>query len=252
MKKMLVLVLVLALTLCGMAFAEETAEEDKLWYELSEDNKILTIRLEANATTGYDWKTNISAPEGMELITEEYLVPNTEMLGAGGIWVASFRALGETEHTEHLTFSYERASEEMAVSLATIDLTAHADGTLTIDGAANTIDWVSVEPDAGLVHVFLPANGTTGFQWMYAIENEKALEVTEEEYIAPDTDLVGAGGTWTATFHATGSEAGSVDITLYYGRPWENTYAQRYILTVWIVENGTVELSNVQFDTLCE
>jgi len=60
-----VLVLTIALFCCMSAYAEEA---DSAWYELSADETVLTVRLPANSTTGYEWNFEISDPEILELV----------------------------------------------------------------------------------------------------------------------------------------------------------------------------------------
>ncbi|MCG2685983.1 protease inhibitor I42 family protein [Candidatus Parcubacteria bacterium] len=69
-----------------------------------------TIRLEANATTGYSWEVTYDE-EYLELTDQDYETEaSPEIVGAGGRAVFTFQALtvGETE----ITFSYSRPWEE--------------------------------------------------------------------------------------------------------------------------------------------
>ena len=70
MKKLLAMLLA-AVLLCGAAFAE--GEIDDSWYELSEDECVLTVRLDANPTTGYEWSYAFSDDTALELLTDEYV-----------------------------------------------------------------------------------------------------------------------------------------------------------------------------------
>lgn len=74
---------------------------------------------------------------------------------------------------------------------------------------------------AGQEVVFkLNSNATTGYQWELAdpIDNT-IIEKVGSEYIAPDTDLVGAGGVEVWTFK--GLKPGKADVNFKYIRPWE-------------------------------
>ena len=56
------------------------------WVEMSEDARVLTVRLDANATTGYSWTYEIDNPAVLELVTAEYAPFENEegLLGVGG------------------------------------------------------------------------------------------------------------------------------------------------------------------------
>lgn len=108
-----------------------------LWFELSEDETVITVRLPANETTGYAWGF-ASEPEIMEHITEEYLPDEGEdmMVGQGGTWVASFRAIPGMSGETQLILSYQRAWETDPIEVRTLVLTVDDDGTLEIAGVA--------------------------------------------------------------------------------------------------------------------
>lgn len=79
----------------------------------------------------------------------------------------------------------------------------------------------------------LDENPTTGYQW--SLETTDGLEITGDNYLPPDTDLVGAGGVHEWDIEATGS--GTQKITAVYSRSWENLTGseQRFELTVEVV-----------------
>jgi len=67
--------------------------------------------------------------------------------------------------------------------------------------------------------ITLPGNPSTGYSWVLA-DPEGAIvrQVGEPEFKA-DSELVGAPGALTLRFEAM--EAGEMDLTLEYQRPWE-------------------------------
>ena len=69
--------------------------------------------------------------------------------------------------------------------------------------------------------ILLPENPTTGYSWQFFItpENQQIVTDVKETYIAPDTQLVGAGGHKEYTFSLR--RKGKVTVTGYYFRPWE-------------------------------
>ena len=72
------------------------------------------------------------------------------------------------------------------------------------------------------VQVVLKGNPTTGFSWMAALSEDDAgiLEQMGEPTYVPDSQLIGAGGTYTFTFKAVA--AGDAQLKLVYLRPWES------------------------------
>ncbi len=111
MKRILTILLAAALMLCTAAFAEGNPNDS--WYELSEDECVLTVRLDANATTGYEWTYSFSDDKALELLTEEYVEdehPEGEV-GVGGYWAASFMGTFETAGNVDLTLTYARSFE---------------------------------------------------------------------------------------------------------------------------------------------
>jgi inhibitor of cysteine peptidase len=54
----------------------------------------LELTLESNPTTGYRWEVReMSDPTVVELVGDEYIGPDTTLVGAGGVQVLTFRAL---------------------------------------------------------------------------------------------------------------------------------------------------------------
>ena len=117
MKKLIALFALLALVLAGIpAWAREEQPAEEAWYELDEESRVLTVRLPANPTTGYEWNVNISDPAALELLTMEYTgdEADAQMVGVGGQWVASFYSTLEGTGEVDLTLTYQRAGEEAA------------------------------------------------------------------------------------------------------------------------------------------
>lgn len=103
------------------------------WVEMSEDARVLTVRLDANATTGYSWTYEIDNPAVLELVTAEYVPFENEegLLGVGGEWVASFRGL--TAGTASLTLYYGSADDAAPVDTRTLEIAVAEDATLTLN-----------------------------------------------------------------------------------------------------------------------
>lgn len=122
MKKPLsmILALLLALAFGAAAYAEEAAP----WYELDEADEVLTVRLPANPTTGYEWTFEISDSEALELVTQEYVQDEAgqEMVGVGGTWVASFHGTFAKAGHVDLTLKYKRSFEQEAAETRLVKL----------------------------------------------------------------------------------------------------------------------------------
>ena len=58
-----------------------------------------TISLESNATTGYQWKLAPPDEDALMLVHWEYEVPETDLVGAGGRELWTFKAVGQGEAT---------------------------------------------------------------------------------------------------------------------------------------------------------
>lgn len=80
--------------------------------------------------------------------------------------------------------------------------------------------------------VTLASNVTTGYSWSLTENSDSSvLSETGNEYIAPQTTLIGAGGTEEWTFQAL--KKGTSTISMGYSRPWESTPpAETFNLTV--------------------
>ncbi len=66
----------------------------------------------------------------------------------------------------------------------------------------------------------LASNPTTGFRWDLAKPlNTNFVRLLTNEYLRPDSRLVGAGGNEVLKFKATSE--GKTEIDLKYARPWE-------------------------------
>jgi inhibitor of cysteine peptidase len=81
--------------------------------------------------------------------------------------------------------------------------------------------------------VTLDSNATTGYSWSLAQNSDDTvLNETGNQYIAPQTTLVGAGGKEEWTFKAL--KKGTSTISMGYSRPWETGTppAETFDLTV--------------------
>jgi inhibitor of cysteine peptidase len=84
----------------------------------------------------------------------------------------------------------------------------------------------------GEVRVTLDANATTGYSWTLARIDPGVLERTQQEYVAPQTSRVGAGGREVWRFKAR--SAGTTPLRLEYRRPWEKDTAAARVFEVTV------------------
>jgi inhibitor of cysteine peptidase len=123
--------------------------------------------------------------------------------------------------------------------LATLALTAcgsdaePAEGGRTIElGAKDSGGTVTARPGDRIV-ITLESNVTTGYAWKLVTEPaSEVLDLVDSEYVAPDTDLVGAGGEEVWTFVATGE--GTTALAMSYQRSSGETAGDPFDLTVLV------------------
>ena len=65
----------------------------------------------------------------------------------------------------------------------------------------------------------LDSNITTGYEWDIENNNDQILSLESKEYVAPDTELVGAGGQEVYRFECVGTGQGT--LTLIYHQPFD-------------------------------
>lgn len=76
----------------------------------SKKGKEIELSLNGNVTTGYEWTYSVSEEGILTETQNEYLTEETELVGAGGVHVFSFK--GEKEGKVTVTFVYSRSWEK--------------------------------------------------------------------------------------------------------------------------------------------
>jgi inhibitor of cysteine peptidase len=91
---------------------------------------------------------------------------------------------------------------------------------VTIVGSSSVDEGVEIAA-GGSITVVLESNPTTGFQWSEEaqISDSTVLKQVSHEYVAPDSELVGAAGQEIWKFEAL--REGTATISMEYSRPWE-------------------------------
>jgi inhibitor of cysteine peptidase len=108
MKKIIIIIILIFISLVSICFAEETKQPKVIEAQAGQN---FTIILKANATTGYQWQFAKLLDESIvHLISSEYLADKTKLVGAGGKQVWIFKALkaGQT----NISFKYVRSWEK--------------------------------------------------------------------------------------------------------------------------------------------
>ncbi|MCQ2485051.1 MAG: protease inhibitor I42 family protein [Clostridia bacterium] len=100
--------------------------------QYNKDKTSLTISLEENATTGYQW-VQTAQDEGVVKLTEDKNISQTKKAvdGAPTTRVFTFKPVAEGKTL--LTFSYERSWENEPVRVVTISVKVNADMTVSAE-----------------------------------------------------------------------------------------------------------------------
>jgi inhibitor of cysteine peptidase len=180
----------------------------------------IEITLVENPTTGYSW--NMTIPAGLILLSDEFIAPDTGLAGAPGMHVWLFEAA--TPGTYTVKGKYIRPWETDAEPAGTFSMTMIVEGDAVPVQApkvvgvdeTNNDGGVSIEPGM-MIRITLVENPTTGYSWNMTVP--AGLTLVSDEFIAPDTGLMGAPGTHVWNIGATTPGTYRVDGT--YLRPWE-------------------------------
>lgn len=71
--------------------------------------------------------------------------------------------------------------------------------------------------------IVLESNATTGYQWQVTVSDDVIVRLVSQDYQAPSTELIGAGGHQVFELEAVGP--GGATLNFEYLRPWENGVA---------------------------
>ena len=114
------------------------------------------------------------------------------------------------------------------------------DGLVIVTGEDDGTELVLAVGD--VLQVELEANITTGFRWwLDAVDADVLAQGGEPEYITPDSDALGAGGTSVWRFEAVG--AGDTTLRLYYARDEGDDPDRTFSITVTVGAPADVVLT---------
>ena len=87
----------------------------------------------------------------------------------------------------------------------------------------------------------LKGNPTTGYTWIYTVEDESIIQVSEEIKYLGEKGIVGAPSLFTYTIRSV--KPGTTSLKFEYKRPWEEKAAEEVrVFEVRVKENGEIVL----------
>lgn len=95
---------------------------------------------------------------------------------------------------------------------------------------APAVNELSVGRDGTIV---LKGNPTTGYAWHYTIENSEIMEPVSDAYV-PDSNAIGAGGTYTWTFRALKKGQTKIVFTYYRDSDGRSTADQTAVYSITV------------------
>jgi inhibitor of cysteine peptidase len=185
------------------------------------------VTLCSNPTTGFSWGENarISDPGVVQQTGHQYQAPTTELTGAPGNEIWTFKALKTGQTT--VSMEYSRPWEGGEKGVWNFKLTAAVGQPLAVSitcdefvPEGNYVGEAQVAAGSTLT-VSLCSNATTGFSWSQTaqIAAPTILQQTGHEYQAPTTELAGAPGNEIWIFKAL--KRGQTALSMEYGQPWQ-------------------------------
>ena len=187
--------------------------------------QILEVTLDSNPTTGYSWALSDGSTVPLSFAGEpEYIAPNDDRLGAGGIEVLRFDVadFGSGE----LQLDYVRSFEKDAQPAETFHLNVIVVATTAENGSSVTL------PVGEALAVDLPGNPSTGYQWQVVDNDGQILAQTSDPVTISPFAMPGAGGIQRFTFE--GVAQGTMTLNMRYVRPWEPEAEPASIFTLGV------------------
>lgn len=108
--------------------------------------------------------------------------------------------------------------------------------------------WFDIEAensDGESLVIYLPANHSTGYEWVYTISDPDLLTLTHRNYQSISASpLMGSGEILCLKFVAK-EQSGSATLTLSYQRLWEAKPIERRTLELTVDSHGKIHISSV-------
>ena len=190
---------------CAHAETAAVDASEAMWYELSGEDTILTVRLPGNNKDGMNWEFEISNPEALELLTHEVIEGESEgMAGSPTTYVASFISMTSAENNVSLILRYA-TDEPTEAPFATrvLELNISADNVISVASVLEinqSADWIEYDMDNFILTVRLSAPENGSQDWDMSILDPDFFELitceTENGYVGSFmSNLSGAGFT---------------------------------------------------------
>ena len=208
MKKFFSFLLIAMLACFSLACAEVSVDaaqpSDPLWYELSGEDTILTIRLPGNSKDGMDWGFEISNPDALDLLTQEVIEGESEgIAGSPTTYVGSFMSTASIENTVSLILRYVSDDpNEAAFATRVLELNISADNVISVISTLDrnqSADWIEYDMDNFILTVRLPAPESGSQKWDMSILDPDFFEMitceTENGYVGSFLSNLSSAGT---------------------------------------------------------
>jgi inhibitor of cysteine peptidase len=89
-------------------------------------NQELTITLSSNKTTGYSWQLNNSYDKNViKLISNDYVAPNSELMGAPGQELWNFKSIDKGSTTVQLDYSRSWSKDTTPLNKKSFNITVN-------------------------------------------------------------------------------------------------------------------------------
>lgn len=190
---------------CANAETTDANDSEILWYELSGEDTILTVRLPGNNKDGMEWEFEISNPEALELLTQEVIEGESEgMAGSPTTYVGSFMSTAFAENKVSLILRYKTDDPgEAPFATRVLELNVSQDNVISVVSVLErnqSADWIEYDMDNFILTVRLPAPEDGSQDWDMSILDPEFFELitceTENGYVGSFmSNLSGAGFT---------------------------------------------------------
>lgn len=227
-KKLITLLLVLALCICTLSAA--LADE-------------VSINLESNPTKGFMWTFAVEG-EAVTVAEGDIQAASADLAGAPVEQV--FLLNGAKAGEALVTFTYARDWEEAGDSeKVIIKVLVAEDLSVTYETVSDTRAMVIADENTPKMTVALHANATTGYLWTVDVQGD-AVKATEKNYLVDDSadGLVGVGG--IQPYAIEGVKEGTATLTFTYAQVGAEDAAAANILTLQVAVNANLDVSVVR------
>jgi predicted secreted protein len=212
-----------------------------------------TLEMDANPSTGFQWSLAAPLNAGIvSLIGKEYTGPATDMVGAPGKEIWTFRAVGNGAEVISLAYSqpWDEETPPAVTKVFNVNVVPAAPETPTYTIPTFTIlptfTTIPITPSGrqvvlsvgGTLTLTLESNASTGYAWrLDSISDPAVVAYVSNEYVPPepvegDMMIVGAPGEEVWKFRATAS--GQATIKMSYVGPGTGGEVAR-TLTVTVI-----------------